>query len=351
MKWKTQTIYERLVNLVEGLAAARGMTVFNRPVKVMSDFERPFINAVGQFTGGASIICCFFHFVANVRKQAQRHETLLKDAAGQNKEMIQAANRTKRALMMLPLLPEELISTAVVDLVVGRWKRDFPNHNNALKPLRDFLVRNYAGPRALYPPSIWSVSGRKIRTNNAAESCHSRLNASIRVSGAVTLDMFLVAIETEMRNTSREIKTGCKSHAKKIFERRDELLAVELAALLRGDQGVLRFLDHCASITNISNKKNVQTFIARRAQEPHDQADDEWREAYRQLVQQSAVALYHRLVPGGQLETGRILATVENWSFQKPVWTGQRVEDESELSMVEEGKTKSVLEIEERIMR
>ena len=51
------------------------------------------------------------------------------------------------------------------------------------------------------------------------------------------------------------------------------------------------------------------------------------------------------------METGRILATVENWSFQKPVWTGQRVEDESELSMVEEGKTKSVLEIEERIMR
>ena len=76
--------------------------MFNRPVKVMADFERPFINAVGQFTGGASIICCFFLFVANVRKQAQRHETLLKDAAGQIQEMIQAANRTKRALMMLP---------------------------------------------------------------------------------------------------------------------------------------------------------------------------------------------------------------------------------------------------------
>ena len=171
--------------------------------------------------------------------------------------MIQAAIKAKRALMMLPLLPEELISTAVVDLVVGRWKRDFPNHNNALKPLRDYLVRNYVGPRALNPPRIWSVSGQKIRTNNAAESCHSRLNASIRVSGAVTLDMFLVAIETDMRNTSREIKAGCQSHSKKIFERRDELLARELADLLNGAQGVLRFLDHCASIMNMSNKKNV----------------------------------------------------------------------------------------------
>ena len=56
--------------------------------------------------------------------------------------MIQAAKKAKRAIMMLPLLPEELISTAVVDLVVRRWERDFPNHNNALKPLRDYLVRN-----------------------------------------------------------------------------------------------------------------------------------------------------------------------------------------------------------------
>ena len=70
VKGKTQPIYERLLNLIERLAASRGMTVFNRPVKVMADFERPFINAVGQFNGGASIICLFFHFVSNVRKQA-----------------------------------------------------------------------------------------------------------------------------------------------------------------------------------------------------------------------------------------------------------------------------------------
>ena len=51
------------------------------------------------------------------------------------------------------------------------------------------------------------------------------------------------------------------------------------------------------------------------------------------------------------MDTGRILATVETWSFQKPLWSGQRLEEESELSMVEEGKTQSVLEIEERIGR
>ena len=33
------------------------------------------------------------------------------------------------------------------------------------------------------------------------------------------MDMFLMAIETDMRNTSNEIKRGCKPHSKKIFEK------------------------------------------------------------------------------------------------------------------------------------
>ena len=65
----------------------------------------------------------------------------------------------------------------------------------------------------------------------------------------------------------------------------------------------------------------------------------------------SAVALYHRLVPGGQLDDWQILDTVTTWSFQRPLWVSEVAEDESELSMVDEGKTPSVLEIEKRIMK
>ena len=170
------------------------------------------------------------------------------------------------------------------------------------------------------------------------------------MSGAVTLDMFLVAIEKEMRKTTKEIQTGCKSHAKKIFERRDELLAVELSDLLNGEQGVLRFLDHCASIMNINNEKKIRTFVARRAEEPQDEMDQAWSNANRQLVVQSAVGLYQRLVPGGLLDLGEILRNVAAWSFQRPLWMSERVEEVSELSMVEEGKSQSVLEIEKRTM-
>ena len=161
--------------------------------------------------------------------------------------------------------------------------------------------------------------------------------------------MFLVTIEKEMRNTSIENKAWCKLHSKKIFERRDELLAVELADLFNGVQGVLRFLDHCASIMNLNNNKKVQAFIERRAQEPQDEADEAWSRTNRPLVIQSAVALYHRLVPGGQFDMRWILDNVRAWSFQKPLWMSERVEEESELSMVEEGKSPSVLEIEKRI--
>ena len=344
VKGKTQAIYERLLNLVERLAGERGVTVFNRPVQVMIDFELPFINAMSQYTAGQSITCCFFHFVANIRKRTTSLNADIKEAAGQNKEMLELAMKTKRALMMLPLLPEELITPNVLDVVIGRWARAFPNHAALFNGLKRHLLCTYVRRSARFPPRLWSVSGRKVRTNNAAESTHSRLNASIQVSGAVTLDMFLVAIETDMRNASMEIKAGCKSHSK-IFEILDELLVHELAQLVNGEQGVLRFPDHCASIMNVHNQ-NVRTFVDRRRSEQPDEADKEWADSNRTLVVESDRGLFHRLVPGGERDTETILLTVEAWSFQTPAAEIVIQEEQSELSMVEEGKSRSMLEIE-----
>ena len=174
----------------------------------MIDFELPFIKAMSEFEASRSITCCFFHFVANIGKRTTSLNADIKQAAGKNKVMIELAMMTKRALMMLPLLPEELITSHLLDVIIGRWARAFPNHANEFDGLKRHLLATYIRRSARYPPHIWSVSGKKIRTNNAAESTHSRLNASIRVSGAVTMDMFLVAIETDMRNTSMEIKRG-----------------------------------------------------------------------------------------------------------------------------------------------
>ena len=46
LKGKTLSIYKRLLRLVETMANARHMTIFNREVGLMVDFERAFINAI-----------------------------------------------------------------------------------------------------------------------------------------------------------------------------------------------------------------------------------------------------------------------------------------------------------------
>ena len=93
--------------------------------------------------------------------------------------------------MMLPLVPEELLTTSVVDLVVARWDSAFPERRGLFEKLRRHILRNYVGTSARFPVHLWSVSGRATRTNNAAESSHARLNASVRVSCEVSIDLFL----------------------------------------------------------------------------------------------------------------------------------------------------------------
>ena len=179
------------------------MSVFNRPVRLMVDFELSFINAARQFQAGRNITCCFFHFVANIKKKARPVIEAIKKAVGQNTTEVRLAEKTKRAVMMLPFLPIDLITVDVVRMIFGRWAAAFPGRAGVFAKLYRHVIKNYVGPTARFPVPLWCVCGRSIRTNNAAESSHAVLNASVRVSGAVSLDMFLFAIEGQMGNTTR----------------------------------------------------------------------------------------------------------------------------------------------------
>ena len=159
------------------------------------------------------------------------------------------------------------------------------------------------------------MSGRKIRTNNAAESCHAQLNGSLRVSGAVTLDMFLLAIETQMASTIQEIGSGCEPHSKTIFSKRDELLKAELAMLFRGDQGVFKFLEHCSSVLFVKNRADIVRFVESRQAEGPDQLDRRWVEENRQAVSLSMVGLFQRLTGRPAPDVDMIKSTIEEWTF------------------------------------
>ena len=220
---------------------------------------------------------------------------------------------------------------------MSRWDRAFPQRRGAFEKLRRHILRNYVGTSARFPVHLWSVSGRATRTNNAAESSHARLNASVRVSGEVSIDLFLFAIQTQMKNTSREIAAGCESHSRAIYRRRNELLAVELAYLFNGTIGIFKLLDHCSSVVTLKNNDHVWAFLHHRTLEPVDWADTLWTRFNRQAVVQAAVALHARLCPGVQRSVGEILATVPFWAFQvDPCMSDLAViEENSALSMTQ----------------
>ena len=52
------------------------------------------------------------------------------------------AELTKRAIMMLPLLPLDLISVDVLDVIIGRWKYAVPQQRSDFDEFRNKLVRN-----------------------------------------------------------------------------------------------------------------------------------------------------------------------------------------------------------------
>ena len=184
VRGKREDLYVRLLKLIEDIGMEKNdKPVFKRPVDIIVDFEQAFINAMRHHSEGARIHCCFFHFTANVRKNIKTVMAEIKGAVHQNADKMSMAEKVKRSLMMLPLLPEELISTDLVDALVARFDAAVPECAGAFGPLREYLVSNYVRPNARFPKRIWSVSGRKFRTNNAAESFHPRLNASLRVSG------------------------------------------------------------------------------------------------------------------------------------------------------------------------
>ena len=352
MEGKNEGLYVRLLKLIEEIAMNNiHKPIFKRPVEFMMDFETAMVNAVRQTSEEAKVLCCFFHFTANIRKRCVQIMAAIKKTVRQNAEKMSAAKKTKRAVMMLPLLPEELITTDLVDKLLARFDAAVPECAGAFGPLRDYLVSTYVRQNARHPRRRWSVSGRKIRTNNAAESCHAQLNGSLRVSGAVTFDIFIFAIETQMASTTREIVAGCEPRSKTIFAKRDELLKAELAKLFRGEQGVFKFLDHCSSVLFVRNQQDIRQYNDRLQAEVPDPVDRLWIEQNRQAVCESMAGLFQRLTGTPATDIVQIMTTIEQWTFAIKQTTRDEIGDHeaSVMSMVNDGPSDSFIEIRKRV--
>ena len=144
---KNKETYLKLLGLVEGIAESYGTTFFNRPVMVMSDFEEGFINAVHELYPLVQQKGCFFHFAQNIRKNGSSAITTVKTAVGESSHVFQLALTTKTRLRMLPLLPENLITTEGVDLIIAEWKEEAPQQlRDVFDGLRRRSGRRTSGP-------------------------------------------------------------------------------------------------------------------------------------------------------------------------------------------------------------
>ena len=350
LRGKNQKIYERLLELVEGIAGARGATIFKRPVRVMVDFEKTFHNALKGYQAGNQMSCCFFHFVSNLKKRSKPIIEAIKKATGKESEEVKVAERTKRELMMIPLLPLDIISVDVVDFIIRRWKMRFDGRKSAFDDLRGYLIRTYFGANALFEKRTWCVCACVTRTNNAAESSHAKLNSYVRVSGAVPLDLFLFSIESQMRNTTKKIEGGCRPHSKAIYSRRNQLLAAELSELLNAREGVLSFLDHCSSILKLKKQNDVNAFLRNRMNQPEDPLDVWWVNSNRERLVEAAISLHGTLFPTRRTPPLKILTTVPNWAFQPEQFEAdlEAIQEDSTFSFVRTEPPTSYLEIVNR---
>ena len=175
VKWKDDEVYRRLLVLVEELAEDSGRRIFNRLVTLMCDFEATFIDVVKDNFETVNVKCCFY-FTKNIKTHACPVMTLIRRIEGKTSEAYAFAPRTKRRLMMLPLLPERTVSPGVVHLILRAWQDNCPQHRDVFDGLVATIIHTYVGTRSStpvnprFPSNLWCVSGLIVRTNNARKA-------------------------------------------------------------------------------------------------------------------------------------------------------------------------------------
>ena len=76
MTGKSEDLYVKLLNLIESIAMEKiNKPIFKRPVEIMMDFETAMINAIGEVSTEAKVLCCFSTSQKPQEKQQEGHGT------------------------------------------------------------------------------------------------------------------------------------------------------------------------------------------------------------------------------------------------------------------------------------
>ena len=267
-----------------------------------------------------------------------------------------AFRKDKKAAHAAPIVPKELITPALVKLIISGWKDGCKELPNAFNELEKTILATYVGKPVdgstttrppIYPASLWCVCGLASRTNNAAESVHRNLNS--KISGKLAIFKFLCIIEEEMERTNDRIVNGCRPETRAVELVKNQRLAVELELLINGKQGVICFLENCGMIIrtkSVGEANKVNRSIVSTVD------DIEWMLANRTSLVTAACDLHGRLCPGSDVGNEFVLDNVKRWAFQLPPEPGALIgPSRTRLSLMDRSRSQRYNELKNQFVQ
>ena len=157
MSGKKRLDYKRVLTAIKNLMPSK-ITL----KCIVADFESALWKSVPSVFPTVSIKGCVFHWTQAIwRKiQALGLAPTYRDCKGSHAYM--------RKIMALPFLPHEHITVAFQQL---KDLATTPLLRKLIAYVEETWIRS-----TTWPPKVWSIFGRSIRTNNEVEGWHRRLN-------------------------------------------------------------------------------------------------------------------------------------------------------------------------------
>ena len=107
MKNKSEETYVKVLKCIQKLGEERNVNIFKRDIAIKSDFENSLLAACKHTFSEPKHSGCFFHFVCNIRKSAEKKSRQLFNNDPNFRKLV-------RRVSMMCLLPKEYISPGVV---------------------------------------------------------------------------------------------------------------------------------------------------------------------------------------------------------------------------------------------
>ena len=293
----------------------------------------------------------FLSLRKNIRTNLRSLLLRIKRENGATSFEYKTAQFIKRCFMMLPLLPINMVTEDTLDAITDDWEKVQTCKGDEFESAVKYVKKIYVGyektdgnyHEAIFPRELWNVCGQKVRTNNTAESVHSRINK--KATGRISLFRFLGIIEEEMRRAVECMTHGCVSATNPVEGEKNALFAQALSHLY-SHPDVMQFLDICSSIAQLRNKKNALIYKTRLQSIINKKRRDVCQQD--QQTSNTLVNIYNQLYPNNNTDVCEILSTIEKWSFKRQTsFRVEEVPDESVLSLAEERPRKSFIETQE----